>query len=85
MPSHPWEWIGMDFVRLLPESGNHDGIYDSIMVVICLLTSMVHLVPSHTNYNATQLADDMLMTIYAVQCTQKQHPKPTEGVGVTGM
>ena len=26
---------------------------------------------------------DALKTIYTVQCTQKQHPKPTEGIGVT--
>ena len=54
----------MDFVGLLPESGNHDGIYDSIMVIICLLTSMVHLVPSRTTYNATQPAELMFEHVY---------------------
>ena len=46
VPNYPWESIGMDFVGPLPESGNCDGIYDSIIVVICLLTSMVHLISS---------------------------------------
>ena len=37
VPSYPWESIGMDFVGPLPESGNRDGQFDSITVVICLL------------------------------------------------
>ena len=64
VPSYPWESIGMDFVGPLPESGNRDGIFDSITVVICLLTSMVHLIPSRTNYNASQLAELMFEHIY---------------------
>lgn len=64
VPSYPWESIGMDFVGPLPESGNRDGLFDSITVVICLLTSMVHLVPSRTNYNASQLAELMFEHVY---------------------
>ena len=64
IPSYPWESIGMDFVGPLPESGNRDGFFDSITVVICLLTSMVHLIPSRTNYNASQLAELMFEQIY---------------------
>ena len=63
-PTYPWESIGMDFVGPLPESGNRDGIYDSITVIICLLTSMVHLVPSRINYNASQLAELMFEHVY---------------------
>src|SRR5271169_5925175 len=32
LPTYPWESIGMDFVGPLPESGNRDGIFDSITV-----------------------------------------------------
>ena len=64
VPSYPWESIGMDFVGQLPESGNRDGMFDSITVVICLLTSMVHLIPSRTNYNASQLAELIFEHIY---------------------
>ena len=46
VPSQPWESIRIDFVGPLPESKNHDGFFDSITVVICLLTAMVHLIPS---------------------------------------
>ena len=64
VPSYPWESVGMDFVGPLPESGNRDGMFDSITVVICLLTSMVHLIPSRTNYKASQLAELMFEHIY---------------------
>ena len=51
-------------MSLLPESGNRDGIFDSITVTICLLTLMVHLVPSRTNYNTPQLAKLMFEHLY---------------------
>ena len=54
----------MDFFGPLPESGNWDGLFNSITVVICLLTSMVHLIPSHTNYNTSQLAELMFEHVY---------------------
>ena len=66
IPSYPWESIGIDFVGPLPESRNRDGQYDSITVVICLLTAMVHLVPSRINYNATQLAELVFENIYKI-------------------
>lgn len=64
VPTYPWESIGMDFVGPLPESGNRDSVYHLITVVICLLTSMVHLIPSRINYNASQLAELMFEHIY---------------------
>jgi hypothetical protein len=64
--SYPWESIGIDFVGPLPESSNRDSTYDSITVIICLLTSMVHLVPSRINYNASQLAELMFEQVYKI-------------------
>ena len=66
IPSYPWESIGMDFVGPLPESRNRDGQYGSITVVICLLTTMVHLIPSRINYNASQLAVLVFENIYKI-------------------
>ena len=66
VPTYPWESVGIDFIGPLPESHNQDGQYDSITVVICLLTSMVHLVPSRINYNATQLAELVFEHIYKI-------------------
>ena len=52
IPSAPWNAIGVDFVGPLPESKDRDGSYDSITVIIDLLTAMIHLVPSRTTYMA---------------------------------
>ena len=64
VPTEPWESIGIDFVGLLPLSQNRDGSFDSIMVVICLLTSMVELLPSRTNYKAPEIAELMFNSVY---------------------
>lgn len=66
VPSYPWESVGIDFVGPLPESRNRDGQFDSITVVICLLTAMVHLIPSRTNYNASQIAELVFEQIYKI-------------------
>jgi len=52
IPAQPWESIVMDFVGPFPESGNCDYLW----VVICRLTSMVHLVPIRTTTTASELA-----------------------------
>ncbi|KAJ3011954.1 hypothetical protein NUW54_g2018 [Trametes sanguinea] len=64
VPKAPWEVIGIDFVGPLPKSMNRDGTYDSITVIIDLLTGMVHLVPSRTNYTARQVAELVFDEVY---------------------
>ena len=64
VPGVPWEAIGIDFVGPLPESKNRDGTFDSITVIICLLTAMVHLVPSRINYTARQIGELVFEHIY---------------------
>lgn len=64
VPEKPWESIGIDFVGPLPESKNRDGSFDSITVVIDLLTGMVHLVPSRINYNARQVSELIFEEVY---------------------
>ncbi|KAJ2911785.1 hypothetical protein MD484_g8628, partial [Candolleomyces efflorescens] len=63
-PSYPWESIGVDFVGPFPDSSNRDGTFDSITVVIDHFTSMVHLVPSRTDYTAKQVAELMFESVY---------------------
>ena len=72
VPGTLWEAIGIDFVGPLPESKNRDGIFNSIMVVICLLTAMVHLVPSHIDYNARQIAELVFKHIYKLHRLPKK-------------
>jgi hypothetical protein len=64
VPAQPWEAIGIDFVGPLPLSQDRDGEYDSITVVIDLLTAMVHLVPSRTTYNAREIAELVFAEVY---------------------
>jgi transposase InsO family protein len=52
VPHHPWSVIGMDFITKLPVSGG----YDSIMVVIDLLSKVTHFIPCKETYTAEQLA-----------------------------
>ena len=51
IPTRPWESIAMDFVGPYPESDGHNYLW----VVICCLTSMVHLVPIRTTTTASDL------------------------------
>jgi len=41
IPQRPWNSIAMDFVGLFPEQGEHDYLW----VMLCRMTSLVHLVP----------------------------------------
>lgn len=64
VPALPWESIGIDFVGPLPESSNRDGTFNQIIVIICLLTAMVHLVPCRITYTAPQVAELMFEHVY---------------------
>jgi hypothetical protein len=52
IPTRPWESIGMDFIGPFPESQG----YDYLWVVICRMTSRVHLIPVKTTITASQLS-----------------------------
>ena len=52
IPTRPWGSIGMDFVGPFPPSKG----FDYLWVIICRLTSMVHLTPIKTTTKASELA-----------------------------
>ena len=52
IPEAPWQSIAMDFVGPFPECMG----YDYLLVVICRLTSLVHLLPTTTSAKATEVA-----------------------------
>lgn len=57
IPTKPWDSIGMDFVGPFPEVKADDGRkFNYLWVIICRMTSMVHLVPTHTTMTAKQLS-----------------------------
>jgi hypothetical protein len=64
LPTYPWESIGIDFLGLLPKSSNRNTTFDSITIVIDLLTAIVHLIPSRTDYTTPQLAELIFAEIY---------------------
>ena len=49
IPEMKWECISMDFIIGLPIV---QGGYDSIMVIVDLLTKVTHLIPVKTSYTA---------------------------------
>ncbi|KIK15843.1 hypothetical protein PISMIDRAFT_16230 [Pisolithus microcarpus 441] len=52
IPKRPWNSIAMDFISPFPESNGADYLW----VVLCRLTSLVHLVPVNTTIRASKLA-----------------------------
>ena len=52
IPIRPWTSIAMDFVGPFPRSGG----FDYLWVIVCRLTSMVHLIPMKTTDTADELA-----------------------------
>ena len=53
IPRKPWESIGMDFSGPYPEVKG----FDYILLVICRMTSMVHVIPTRTDVTAKQVAE----------------------------
>ena len=64
VPSRPWESIGINFVKPFPESKSCLGPFDMICTVICLLTGMVHIIPSKQMYRASEIAEIVFENIY---------------------
>ena len=50
--TRPWEAVGMDFIGPFPETNG----FNYLWVVICRMSSMVHLVPVNTKTTASQLS-----------------------------
>ena len=60
VPEAPWEEISLDLVVKLPES---EG-FDSVLVVVCRLTKMVHLIACKEAISTEQVADLFVENIY---------------------
>ena len=58
VPTHWWKNLSMDFVTGLPISTNWKGdSYDSLLVIVDRLTTMVHYEPEKITINALGLAE----------------------------
>ena len=72
VPTHPWQYIGIDFMGLLPESSNRNRMYDIICVIIDLLMAMVHLVPTRQTYKAADMAKVVFDSVYKLHGLPEQ-------------
>ncbi|SJL16373.1 uncharacterized protein ARMOST_19895 [Armillaria ostoyae] len=64
IPTKPWESIGMDFVGPFPKVAADDRRkFNYLWVIVCRMTSMVHLVPTHTTMSARQLSSVYMQEI----------------------
>jgi len=52
IPTKPWDSIGVDFVSPFPESKG----FNYLWVILCQMTSMVHLIPIHMTMKASELS-----------------------------
>ena len=72
VPTHPWQYISIDFMGPLPESSNQNGSYDMICVIIDLLTAMVHLVPTFQTYKAVDMAELIFNSVFKLHRLPKR-------------
>ena len=59
IPWKPWSSIAMDFAGPFPRVGE----FDYLWVVLCRLSSMVHLIPVTTTLTATKAADHFMSEV----------------------
>ncbi len=52
VPIKPWDSIGMDFIGPFPKVKG----FNYLWVVICRMTSMVHMIPVNTKMTAAELS-----------------------------
>lgn len=69
IPQMKWEFISMDFVIGLPST---QGGYNSIMVVVDMLTKVSHLIPVKTTYSASDIARIFVKEIFRLHGLPKR-------------
>ncbi|KXN87343.1 hypothetical protein AN958_08927 [Leucoagaricus sp. SymC.cos] len=52
IPTKPWDSIGMDFIGPFPKLKGHDYLW----IMICCMTSIVHLIPVHMQMSVSELS-----------------------------
>ena len=69
IPEMKWECISMDFVTRLPIV---QGGYDSIMVIVDMLTKVAHLIPVKTTYTAASIAKVFIKEVFKIHGLPKR-------------
>ena len=69
IPEMKWECISMDFVTGLPTV---QGGYDSIMVIVDMLTKVAHLIPVKTTYTIADIARIFIKEVFRIHGLPKR-------------
>ena len=69
IPQMKWEYISMDFVTGLPTT---QGGFNSIMVVVDMLTKVSHLIPVKVTYTASDIARIFVKEIFRIHGLPKR-------------
>jgi ribosomal protein L21E len=69
IPEWKWEEIGMDFIDGLPRT---PAEYDSIWVIVDILTKVAHFIPVRTNYTGGKLAELYMARIVCLHGVPKK-------------
>ena len=69
IPEMKWECISMDFVTRLPTV---QGGYDSIMVIVDMLTKVAHLIPVKTTYTVADIARVFIKEVFRIHGLPKR-------------
>jgi hypothetical protein len=69
IPEWKWEEIGMDFITGLPRTSKG---YDSIWVIVDILTKVAYFIPVKTTYKVSQLAELYMARIMSLHGVPKK-------------
>jgi hypothetical protein len=69
IPEWKWEEIGMDFIVGLPRT---QARYDSIWVIVELLTKVAHFIPVKTTYSGAKLVELYMSRIVCLHVVPKK-------------
>jgi hypothetical protein len=69
VPEWKWEEIGMDFITGLPHTSKG---YDSILVIVDILTKVAHFIPVKITYKGSQLVELYMALIVCLHGVPKK-------------
>jgi transposase InsO family protein len=77
VPGYRWEVVSLDFITDLPKTNN---AFDAVCVFVDKLTKMVHIAPTVSDCDASELAQIFLRDIYRLHGLPKQilHDRGTQ-------
>lgn len=75
IPQMEWEFISMDFIIGFPSA---QGGYNSIMVIVDMVTKVSHLIPVKITYSASYITQIFVSEIFKLHGLQKRIVSDTD-------